>query len=224
MLTRDIQAQLDALPLQSDQPLIVTDADEVIAQFIVGLEDFLTRNGFWLDLQSFAISGNVKRAEDHSVVERAEVQELLAQFFAADTESLLPVPGAADALSALSKRTQIIVLSNVPQPQRAARQRWLRQHGMDYPLVANSGPKGAAVRHLRSNIKAPIFFLDDLPPNLASVSELVEDVHLLHFIADSRLAALMGPAPDCHLHTTSWDDAHAYIAQALDLAGFTGPQ
>ena len=107
MLTRDIQAQLDALPLQSDQPLIVTDADEVIAQFIVGLEDFLTRNGFWLDLQSFAISGNVKRAEDHSVVERAEVQELLAQFFAADTESLLPVPGAADALSALSKRTKM---------------------------------------------------------------------------------------------------------------------
>lgn len=224
MLTIDIQAQLDALPLQSDRPLIITDADEVIAQFIVGLERFLERNGFWLDLQSFAISGNVRRAEDQSIVERAEVQELLAQFFAADTEILLPVPGAADALSALSQRTQIIVLSNVPQPQRAARQRWLSQHGMNYPLVANSGPKGAAVRHLRSNIEAPIFFLDDLPPNLASVSELVDDVHLLHFIADSRLAALMGPAPGCHLHTTSWDDAHDYIAQQLDLAGFTGPQ
>lgn len=220
MLTGDIRAQLEALPLQADRPLIVTDADEVIAQFIAGLEIFLTRNGFWLDLQSFAISGNVKRADDHSVVERAEVQELLAHFFASDTESLLPVPGAADALSALSTRTQIIVLSNVPQPQRAARQRWLRQHGMDYPLVANSGPKGAAVQHLRSKIAAPIFFLDDLPPNLTSVAELVDDVHLLHFIADNRLAALMGPAPGCHLHTTSWDDAHDYIADALNMAGF----
>lgn len=219
-LNIEVRSQLEELTLDPRRPLIVTDADEVIVQFISGLERFLLRTGYRLDLKSFAISGNVRKLANDEVVPREQVQGILSDFFASDTEHLDPVDGAAEALSQLAGRAQIIVLSNVPQGQRAARRRWLERHDMDYPLVANAGPKGAPVKFLNDRIDAPVFFLDDLPPNLNSVSQHADDVHLLHFIADKRLAALMGPAPDCHLHTTEWSDARIFIERQLQDEGF----
>jgi len=198
----------------------VTDADEVVAYFIAGLERFLHRKALWLDLKSFAITGNIRRSGGGQACAPAEVKELLNEFFVSDTELLDPVEGAAEALHTLSARAQIIVLSNVPQGIHAARQRWLRQHGMDYPLIANSGSKGLPLRHLSERISAPVFFLDDLPPHLDAVAEQASRVRLLHFIADKRLAALTSPARNCHLHTSHWPDARIFIEKELDSHGF----
>ncbi len=215
-----VRQQLEALRLDPGRPLIVTDADEVVAYFIAGLERFLDRHGFWLDLKSFAITGNIRKHGNNEISSREEVQDLLAGFFSADTELLDPVDGAAEALLALSARAQIIVLSNVPHTALDARQRWLRRHGMDYPLIANAGSKGPPLRFLAGQTSAPVFFLDDLPPHLDAVAEHAADVCLLHFIADRRLAALVGPAQNCHLHTSHWPDARAFIEARLDALGY----
>ena len=215
-----VRGQLEALSLDPQRPLIVTDADEVVAYFIAGLERFLHRKALWLDLKSFAITGNIRRSGGGQACAPAEVKELLNEFFVSDTELLDPVEGAAEALHTLSARAQIIVLSNVPQGIHAARQRWLRQHGMDYPLIANSGSKGLPLRHLSERISAPVFFLDDLPPHLDAVAEQASRVRLLHFIADKRLAALTSPARNCHLHTSHWPDARIFIEKELDSHGF----
>ncbi len=215
-----VRDQLEALKLDPGRPLIVTDADEVIAYFIAGLERFLERNGYWLDLRSFAITGNIRRRGSDEISTQEQVKALLAEFFIHDTETLDPVTGAAEALRILNKRAQIIVLSNVPPSAHAARQRWLRRHDMDYPLVANAGSKGLPLRYLAEQINAPVFFLDDLPPHLDAVAEQTSCVHLLHFIADKRLAALVGPAQSCHLHTSEWPDAQAFIERKLDSLGF----
>lgn len=220
LLDAGVRAQLQALDLDPGRPLIVTDADEVLVQFIRGLERFLDRNGYWLDLKSFAITGNVRRKGEKAALAREGVTELLGAFFAADTEILAPVEGAATALNALSSRAQIIVLSNVPQQQHAARRNWLRRHAMDYPLIANSGSKGDPMEYLNSRMQAPLFFLDDLPPHIDAVAGQVPSAHLLHFIADRRLAALMGPAKNCHMHTSNWLDAQTYIEQKLAELGF----
>ena len=215
-----VRSQLEALSLDPHRPLIVTDADEVVAYFIAGLERFLHRKEHWLDLKSFAITGNIRRRGSDEASTQAEVKELLNAFFISDTELLDPVEGAAEALDALSARAQIIVLSNVPPEIHGARLRWLQRHGMDYPLIANSGSKGLPLRHLSERIHAPVFFLDDLPPHLDAVAEHASSVRLLHFIADKRLAALVGPARNAHMHTSHWPDARRFIEKELDAHGF----
>ncbi|MEQ1890663.1 MAG: hypothetical protein ABL951_16040, partial [Alphaproteobacteria bacterium] len=69
-------------------------------------------------------------------------------------------------------------------------------------------------------ITAPVFFLDDLPPHLDAVAEQAGSVCLLHFIADKRLAALVAPAQSCHLRTSHWPDALAFIEGKLDSLGY----
>lgn len=223
-MTRDIHEsvvpQLEALPVERGRPLIVSDADEVLTRFIAGLEAYLQTQDLWLDLSSFAISGNIRRRADDSAVPREEVPHILSGFFEEWTEKLDPVEGAAEALRTLSERAQIVVLSNVPHSQREARTRWLQSHKMDYPLVANSGLKGGAVAHLAERAEAPVFFLDDIPHNLESVAKAAGDVHRLHFIADERLARLIGPAKDSHHHTTKWPEAQSFIEDRLKDLGF----
>lgn len=206
-LADDIARQIAALELSGDRPLIVTDADEVLFRFMAGLERFLAREGYEIRLDSFAITGNVRHAQTGEVVPPEAMRALLGGFFEAETHRLDPVDGAADALAELSRHADIVVLSNVPLAQRTARAEALARHGMPYPLVANSGLKGLAMRQLADRAGRPVFFLDDIPHNLASVNEHVNDAVLIHFVADPRLRALV-PAPGVP-HTPSGEWAHA---------------
>ncbi|MCE9648946.1 MAG: hypothetical protein K8R18_04890 [Parvibaculum sp.] len=216
----DVLPQIEALSLVRGRPLVVTDCDEVLMQFLVGLELYLETQGLWLDLKSYALTGNIKRRETNEAIDPSQMPELMKGFFATSTHSLLAVPGAADALKALSSRAQVVVLTNVPFSEKETRAKSLTAQGMDYPVIANKGLKGGAVRRLADMVDAPVFFLDDIPHNIASVAKAHDACHLLHFIADKRLAKLMGQAPDSHFHTTEWQEAHDFIASRLDAAGF----
>lgn len=215
-----IKAQADDITLDRARPIILTDADEVIVQLATCLDEFLHENDMYFDMQSFALVGNIKRKADDMAITGEEISVLMGQFFLEKTEIQPAVPGAPEALAALSDRAQIVVVTNVPLPQREARIKNLKSLGMDYPVVANMGLKGTIVRYLADQAAAPAFFLDDLPPNITSVAQEAEDVHRIHFIADERLAKLLGQADDSHHRADSWPDAHAYIDQHLSAAGF----
>lgn len=206
--------QIDAIRIEAGRPLIITDADEVLFAFMAGLERYLNGEGFTFDWSSFAISGNVRRA-DGTVVPRDEVRGHLAVFFDRHTEELDPVDDAAAVLSALSQRAQIVVLSNLPAAQGAARQRALIRHGMDYPLIVNEGLKGPAVRLMADRAAAPTVFIDDIPHNHSSVATAAPDVHRLHFVADPRLARLLPPAGDSHHRADRWPEARMFIEDRL---------
>jgi hypothetical protein len=215
-LDEDVRAQIDALNLAHGRPLIVSDADEVLVQFVSGLEKYLETQGLWLDLQSFMLTGNIKRRDNGEAVDRSEMPALIDGFFAADSHKLVAVPGAADALATLATRAQIIILSNVPFEQREIRVINLASQGMAYPVIANRGLKGAAVRYLADKVNAPVFFLDDIPHNIESVAQAHAPSHRIHFIADERLARLIPKAPDSHFHTSHWEAAHKFISTRLD--------
>ncbi|MGV8998364.1 MAG: hypothetical protein ACOH12_15605 [Parvibaculaceae bacterium] len=215
----DVVPQIEALDLVQGRPLIITDCDEVLMQFLVGLETYLDTQGLWLDLKSYALTGNIKHKDTHIALEPSDMPALMKGFFTASTGSLLPVAGAADALKALSARAQIVVLTNVPLADKQARSQNLAAEGMNYPVIANKGLKGAAVRMMADRVNAPVFFLDDIPHNIASVAKEHAPCHRLHFIADKRLAKLMGQSPDSHFHTSEWHEAHSYIAARLDESG-----
>jgi hypothetical protein len=212
--------QIDALTLTRGRPLIVSDADEVLLQFLVGLERYLETQGLWLDLTSFALTGNIKRRDTNEPVPPSEMPALMDGFFVNSTHELDVVPGAAEALAALSERAQVVILSNVPLEQKAKREACLSAHGIAYPVIANKGLKGGAVRRLAGLVEAPVIFLDDIPHNLSSVAKAHAPTRLIHFIADPRLSKLLGPAKDSHFHTTEWSKARSFIENTLDAEGF----
>jgi hypothetical protein len=184
------------------------------------LERYLDRQDLWLDLQTFALSGNIKEKATNKPVPADKTPDLLAGFFAAEAGSLEAVDHAAISLKSLSARAQIIVLTNVPFAQRDARAKSLARQQMDYPVIANKGLKGSAVRYLAERIKGPIFFLDDIPHNIRSVAQAHEPSRRLHFIADKRLAKLISPSEHSHFHSSHWPDAQAFIEDELGALGF----
>ena len=212
--------QIEALPLITGRPLIISDADEVLIQFLAGLERYLETRDLWLDLQSFALTGNIRHVGTNEPFAAANMPALLEDFFAAQAEKLDIVPGAADSLATLSERAQIVVLTNVPFAAREARAASLAANGIDYPVIANKGLKGAAVRHLAARVDAPVIFLDDIPHNITSVAKAHAPARLIHFIADTRLARLIPPCSDSHFHTSEWPAAQGFIEQQLSDAGF----
>jgi hypothetical protein len=213
-----VAAQIEALALHPGRPMLIVDADEVLFYFMRGLERFLEARKLYFDWQSYALHGNIRRRLDDSAVEAEELHLLLQRFFADATEALEPVDGAAAALQQLKEHMQVIVLSNVPLLARQARERALARHGMNFPLIANSGPKGPAVAELLRRAPGPAVFIDDIPHNHSSVARLAPGVHRLHYVADTRLAALLGPAADCHHRAATWADICDHIAALLDHA------
>jgi hypothetical protein len=202
--------------LDPARPLIICDADEVLLRFLSGLERFLERNGCYLDLTSFRIHGNVKNRTSQEAVADEAVTKMIADFFASDTRHLEPVEGAAEALHALSKRAQIVILSNLPETSRDARIENLIAHGMPYPVIAGKGPKGPVVKDLLGDFRQNVVFIDDLPPNLTSVATETPHVHRLHFIADPRLAKLLPQATDAHRRIDDWPTAASWIASVIE--------
>ena len=214
MLSEEISNQIETLDLDPDRPLVISDADEVLLQFMRQFEIYLDRNDMWIDLSSFRLQGNIKYKGSDEAVDMTN-RNIIDDFFAAETLNFSPVEGAAEALNALSKEAQIIILTNLPLAQKSERQINLSKHGMDYPVIVGSGLKGPAVKSLGEKIKAPLFFLDDIPHNINSVAEYVPTSGRIHMIADPRLSKLIGAAEGASARIDQWQEAQAWIMDKL---------
>ncbi len=210
----DLSSALAKLPC--DRPLVIVDADEVLLRFVDGFDRFLRARGFYLDLTSYRLHGNVKSLADNTVALDVEVTALLEEF-RRDLDSLEAVPGAREALSFLSQAASIVVLSNISEMQAPARRRNLLSLGFDYPLVTNDGPKGPAVKQLATRTLAPSFYVDDLPQHLASAAEMAPDVFRIHLIGDARLKGLLPLTFHAHCHAGDWEAAATFIKTHLAI-------
>lgn len=208
-----IMMQLEALELDPGRPLIISDADEVLLKFMERVEVYLESIGLWIDLQNFGLTNNIKSCATNEPV---KVPTLIDDFFAAETPNIEAAEGAAASLASLSEKAQIMVLTNLPADHKQARIDNLKGHGMDYPVVVNSGLKGHAVKWLADKVNGPVFFLDDIPHNVNSVAEEAPDVHCIHFIADSRLQKLIGKADGATARFDTWVETHDWIAGKID--------
>lgn len=203
----------------SGRPLIVVDADEVLLQFADGFDRFLRRQELFLDLTSYRLHGNVKRLDDRTVLLDIEVTALLDEF-RSDLDWLEPVEAAQEVLAALGERAGIVVLTNITANQAVARARNLAALKLDFPLVANSGLKGPALKSLAQRAGAPTFFVDDIPQHLISSAESAPEVIRIHLIGDARLKALLPPCAQAHLYAEDWRVAGAFIDKQLTKAGY----
>lgn len=88
---------------------------------------------------------------------------------------------------------------------------------MPYPIIANQGTKGPAAGHLANQVQAQIVFMDDLPPNLQSVRDAVPHATLIHFIADPRLARLLGKAEVSDHRIDTWPEVHDTLTRVFSV-------
>jgi hypothetical protein len=206
----------DALtvPVKSDRPILILDADEVLLRFVDGFDRFLRARDLFIDLTSYRLHGNVKRLDDRSPLIDIEVTALLDEF-RTDLDSLLMVEGARETLNTLAPLVQVIVLSNVVPAQAEARLRNFASHGFDFPLLTNSGLKGEPVRSLAARAASPAFFVDDIPAHLKAVAESAPKVFRIHMIGDERLKPLLPASEHAHLRAESWAEAEAFIRSKL---------
>ncbi len=215
-LHEDVEPQLTELDLDPSRPLIISDADEVLFDFMASFVAFVEENGHYYDWKSFALTGNIRRPSDHSALSPAEVRTLINTFFAERTETIPAVEGAAAALEAMSNDgIQVLVLSNLPLAQREDRARALARNGMAYPIVANAGLKGPTVKALAGRVQAPTAFIDDIGHHHESVAEHAASVHRLHFSSHPRLRALQGHIPTAHHQAASWAELESELRSRL---------
>jgi hypothetical protein len=210
----DFYSDAATVPLKAGRPLLIVDADEVLLAFARGFDTFLEQHDCYLDLVSYRLQGNVRRRTGNDPLIDIEVTGLLDEF-RSDLDWLEPIDNACEIIAALRDRLDVVVVSNVSPSQAPARLKNLQAHGLSAPLVANSGPKGPAVKALARRAGKPVFFVDDVPIHHASVAELAPDVFRIHFVGDDRLKPLMPPSPHAHLRADTWRDIDAFIRARL---------
>lgn len=194
-----------------DRPILLVDADEVLLQFIKRLEQFFPTKGYELRLTSFQLVGNIYDLETNTPVPPNMIGQLIDTFFDECVDDIPSVDGAAEALLKLSDTYQIAVLSNVPEHCKERRAQSLVNLGMNFPLIANKGNKGPAVKHIASQTKYKTVFVDDLPPQHSSVKDHAHDTHRVHFIADKRLQNMIDKAPAAHHRIDCWQELTAHL-------------
>lgn len=201
---------------EAGRPTLLVDADEVLLRFVEHLEMHCSQQGYDIRLDSFRLSGNIIHRESNVAAKPTIVKDLISSFFDEHVDTIPAVDGAATALQTLSSRYQIAVLTNVPERCRDRREESLRKLGFPYPVLSNSGEKGPAVKTIQAGLSAPVTFIDDLPPQLESVASHAPKTHLVHFIADPRLARLIPKADAAHVRIDVWSDVAAHLQAMLN--------
>ena len=205
---------LEDLGLSRERPLVLVDVDEVLGLFMQGFGDFLAGHGLEMRIDRFALFQNIYRPGASEHLDLAEGRKLYDIFFADHCHEIEPAPGAIAALERLAAHAGIVILSNAPAPAERLRTDWLKMHGMEHPLILNSGPKGPIAAALVGQTQHRTAFVDDLLPNLDSVADHCPDTATFQHVADERLRPL-APRSDRHPRIDDWDELAYAIKTAI---------
>ena len=205
--------RLEALGLSTARPLVLVDVDEVLGLFMQGFGDFLTGRGLEMRIERFALFQNIYRPGATQHLDLDEGRKLFDDFFSGHCHEIEPAPGAIAALNRLAESAEILILSNAPAEAERLRTEWLRMHGMDHPLILNSGPKGPIAAALVQQTRQRTAFVDDLLPNLDSVADHSPATATFQHVADLRLRPF-APVSDRHPRIDDW----AELGEAIEAA------
>jgi hypothetical protein len=205
--------RLEALGLSTARPLVLVDVDEVLGLFMQGFGDFLAGHGLEMRIERFALFQNIYRPGQTEHISVEEGRKLFDAFFGGHCHRIEPAPGAIAALNKLARSAEILILSNAPPEAERLRTEWLRTHGMDHPLILNTGPKGPIAAELVAQTAHPTAFVDDLLPNLDSVADHSPRTATFQHVADLRLRPY-APRSDRHPRIDDW----AELGEAIEAA------
>ena len=223
--TPKLDAQIDAAlahlpdrfinPAAPEKPLLLVDADEVLLQFMEGLQRYARNRGLDMRLDSFMITGNLYRQRCDTRMTGDFVRTFLAEFFDHWTDRLMPVDGAAEGLARIAKTADVAILSNVPSRVRERRLGNLARHGMPYPVIANKGGKGPTIARLAAARTGFVGFIDDLPPQLDDAARFSPNTYRVHSVADPRLRGLIPRAESANIREDKWDALADHLSEVI---------
>ncbi len=203
--------QLETLTF-TGRPLVICDVDEVIVHFTRDFEHFIAAENLWLDTASFALHGNIKCRDTGHPAEDHRVTKLIDRFFDERTRHMEPIDGAIESLLHIGETADVVLLTNLPHTSGSDRRENLSGHGLPFPVVTNSGPKGPAIRDLlRRAMRRDAVFIDDSPHFISSAYVHAPDVHLIHFLHDHRFARHIETPDYVSLRTGLWEEAKPHI-------------
>ena len=198
------------------RPLIVTDCDEVLLHMVAHFADWVAEAhglSFALDAPGFR---DALRDADGSPVATERIWPLLDGFFQGEMHRQNVVPGAVEALAAISAHADIVILTNIGDEYQASRVAQLERFDIRHRVLCNRGGKGGPMVELLGELKPSVaVFIDDLAVHHGSVAALAPQVWRLHMIAEPRIAAHSPPAPDAHARIDRWDEASLWILDRL---------
>lgn len=199
---------------QDMKPLLILDCDEVILEFAGPFARWLLeKRDIELRYDSYALIGNMRFQESGELVPREQIWTLLAEFFLEGQGFQTPVAGALDAISALQEECDLVVLTNVPEVGKEAREKRLQELGLDCPVFTNRGAKGPKVLELAGGRRS--VFVDDAPSHHESVAHHAPDVGRLHMVASEVLQPLILAAEHAHARHDQWTDALPWLQNWL---------
>lgn len=195
------------------RPLLICDCDEVLLHMVRHFGTWLRERhdiAFAHETGSFVAMTHA----DGSPVDHQRIWAMLDEFFPAEMERQTLVPGAAEALAALSERADIVILTNLGDHCRDHRIEQLAQHGIRHRVETNQGGKGGPVARLVAEYGNPVtVFVDDLATHHESVAKHAPTVHRLHLVAEPAMAPQVPPAAHAHARIDDWGAARDWIAQ-----------
>jgi hypothetical protein len=215
LISDETKLQLGKLQSVAERPLVICDVDEVIVHFLSDFDSFTREKGFRLDRGSHSWGSNISHLATGDVATPETCTELVEEFFATRTKSMQAIDGAVASLLALAEVADVIMLTNLPHWAGDDRRINLAGHGVPFPVVTNSGPKGPAIQHLAGQRDAPVVFVDDSPHFVMSARDHAPDVHIVHFLQDEAAAANAPVYDFVSLRTHSWDIALPHILNIL---------
>jgi hypothetical protein len=215
MISDSTKIQLADLTVDAMRPLIICDVDDVVVHFLRGFDAMLADMNHVLEANSFALNGNVVHRETRTEMPQEAVAQLVDDFFVAKTEHMEAIDGAVNSLLQLSQAASVVMLTNLPHHARDKRIRNLQKHGLTFPVITNSGPKGPAIKNLADRTSGPVVFVDDSPNFVKSSFAFAPEVKIVHFLHDERFAKLHEPYDFVSQTTGDWPSAREHISALI---------
>lgn len=203
------------------RPLIVCDCDEVLLYMVAPFRDWLGETqGVRFEMKSNNFAEAMRWAESGGPVEPAEIWRLLRAFFDTEMHRQTAIDGAVEAMRELSARADVVVLTNLIDDHRDARQAQLDTHGIAARVYTNQGPKGPALERIIAEYQpSHTIFVDDLPQHHQSARETIGQITTLHLCGEPMLAPHISCAhvaghADARIDT--WAEALPWLNARLD--------
>ncbi|RCL83483.1 MAG: hypothetical protein DBW65_01885 [Alphaproteobacteria bacterium] len=201
--------------IDKDLPLLICDADEVIFNFMDSFDEFLNVNNMYFSYETFKLNGNILQKKNNIPISSNEVPKIITNFFEHYTMKMPFIKNAKEVLKELSYRINIIILSNIPKASSLNRINYLKQNDMHYTFICNEGPKNIKCMELEKLTNKNIFFIDDLPSQIASVSNSCKNIITIHFLQNKKLIKIIPEVKDCNYKVNNWNDVKKIILKNI---------
>ena len=201
--------------INKDLPLLICDADEVIFNFMDSFDEFLNVNDMYFSYETFKLNGNILRKKNNLAINNNEVPKIISSFFKHYTMKMPFINNAREVLKELSTRINIIILSNIPKDSSSDRINYLKKNDMHYTFICNEGPKNKKCMELEKLTNKKVFFIDDLPNQITSVSNSCKNIITIHFLQNKNLIKIIPEVKDCDYKVNNWDDLKKVILKNI---------